>query len=1744
MSLLQANLAGLGGSGAPGGALAGGVYSHELNQSLHFEDGNSAQLSRTPSSAGNQKTWTWSSWVKRSTLGATQTIFCGGTGSTLSVDIAFGSSDNIIMLDTNNTYLFITTAVFRDTSAWYHIVVENDTTQATVNNRTKLYVNGEQITSFSTDNRSNFSQDEDTGINSANIHYIGRWINGGQQFDGYMAEINFIDGTALDADNFGETVDGVWVPKQYSGSYGTNGFHLSFSHDTVSEGFTPVLYTGTGSTDLKVMGTGFSPDLIWIKRRDNTQNFSNALIDTVRGNTKNLVSNRTDAESTSSSTNDIQSFDSDGFTTGPSNQVAVNDSGGTFVAWCWEAGGAPTADNSAGAGATPTAGSVKIDGSNLGSALAGSIAATRLSANTTKGFSIVTYTGNATAGATVAHGLSSTPEMIITKGRSAVSNFLVYHVGNTANPETDYLTLETANATNDTSSTWNDTAPTSSVFSIGDTGWNNTSGGNYVAYCWHSVSGYSKFGSYTGSGSSGKAITGLGFRPVFVMIKRTDSSGGWHVFDSVRFPNNPIDQRIEWDNADGENSGATVDIDFDSDGFTLKTSFDNMNASSGEYIYMAFADTRDSVFYKDTSGNLNNFTLNNLDVSDVVPDSPTNNFGTMNPLDKNSMTVSEGNLKVVPSGDYKAIRGTFGIPTSGKWYFEARYLTPGGGNVQDNQIGVVTASNVLTGSSPYPQAFTYGVGYLGLGQINRGGSAAQSSLTAVTAGKILGVAVNVDDDEVQFYLDGSAVGTTEQLVSTTEPNFAFYVGATNRGVVFNFGQDSTFAGATTAGGNADANGIGDFKYAPPSDHLALCTSNLPDITIGPGQSKQADDFFETMLYTGTAAEQHIGAGGAQHPQDTTTIANSVRFEDGDNNYLTKSDQGTSSSDKQFTFSCWVKRGNKGSYNTILGTPEGGDREYFGFLDTNEFIYQINNGTNLITTRKFLDVSSWYHIVVAVNINESTASDRQKIYINGEQITSFSSANYYGSSDTVQFMKNGAATFIGRLNTTNVNSFDGYMAEINFIDGSTLDPTYFGQVGANGYWIPKALSGLTYGTNGFRLTFENSSYLGYDYQTSGRSTTNDFTVSGLAATDQVTDSPTQNFATFDPNNPSGTTLTFSEGNLKAERTSSSFAQAYSTFKVTTGKWYAEFLIDTGNSGVGVIAGETIPGTNRYMGQDSYTYGYYTDGRKVNNATYSSYGDSYSTAADGSGDVIGVLINADDGEISFSKNGTVQNSGTPAFSGVQGPFRFAIASESNCFHVANFGQDDTFAGLKTSGSAAAADDNSRGTFYDTPPSGYLALVDDNIPVEGIASPDFVWIKNRSAAQNHNAFDTVRGAGKLLYPDITNAEYTSAIHLLSFDHQGFTVGSATSANGDGNSMVAWTWKAGGISPTQTYTVKVVSDSGNKYRFDDFGTSAITLSLQEGGTYTFDQSDSSNSGHPLRFSTTSDGTHGGGSEYTTGVTTSGTPGSSGAKTVITVAHGAPTLYYYCTQHSGMGGQANTTETHGSTNLKGSLQNVVSANKEAGFSIVTWTAPNDNGTLGHGLDSAPELIIAKPLGSGTNWYVMHTPGGVVPANNVLNLDATSAKFNPGVNHFNDTYPTSTVFSYGGYLGDDLSNDDKVAYCFHSVEGFSKVGSYVANGNADGTFVYTGFRPAWVIFKNATSTDAWSIFASARDPFNDGASQMLLASSSAVEASGSNNVDFLSNGFKPRTTNNPNTSGQTYIYLAFAEAPFKFANAR
>ena len=326
------------------------------------------------------------------------------------------------------------------------------------------------------------------------------------------------------------------------------------------ENFNTVLYTGTGS-DQDITGVGFQPDFTWIKQRS-PESISHELFDSVRGVQLALYSDLTIAEY---SGRGLDSFDSDGFgLTG--GQQNTNQNTYSYVAWNWKA------DN--------TSGSSNTDGS---------ITST-VAANVDAGFSIVSYTGTG-SNATVGHGLSSAPEMVIVKNRTSAST---YWCITTKDIQDTYgnsyiLLLPLTNAVSSNSTVFNATQPTSSVFSIGTNGGTNTSGNNYIAYCFHSVDGYSKFGSYTGNGSTDGPFIYTGFRPAFVMVKRTDVASSWPIFDSAREPTNAVKKRLNADESVVEASFANG-LDYTSNGFKIRDTSGGINASAGTYIYMAFAE--------------------------------------------------------------------------------------------------------------------------------------------------------------------------------------------------------------------------------------------------------------------------------------------------------------------------------------------------------------------------------------------------------------------------------------------------------------------------------------------------------------------------------------------------------------------------------------------------------------------------------------------------------------------------------------------------------------------------------------------------------------------------------------------------------------------------------------------------------------------------------------------------------------------------------------------------------------------------------------------------------------------------------------------------------------------------------------------------------------------------------------------------------------------------------------------------
>ena len=343
------------------------------------------------------------------------------------------------------------------------------------------------------------------------------------------------------------------------------------AYTTIDDGsayFQTKLYTGTGSSN-SVTNDGNSnlqPDFIWIKERDGTG--QHGAFDSSRGVQKELKIDEDGAESTASQS--VTAFNSDGFTVGTAGDY--NGSDNSQVAWQWKANGGTTTTN---------------DASSTG---VGSIDSV-YQANTTAGFSIVSYTGTGSAG-TIAHGLGAVPSWMVVKNRSKSGGegWMVYHQGNTSAPETEHLQIHNTNATSDNDIAWNDTAPTSTVFSVKDDDSTNDSGETHIAYLWTDIQGYSKFGDYIGTGNDDGPFVYTGFKPAWLMIKRT-TANAWGIYDSARGVFNEITMNLDADRTDAENTATNYDdLDFLSNGFKLYEENDDINASDGTYIYMAFAE--------------------------------------------------------------------------------------------------------------------------------------------------------------------------------------------------------------------------------------------------------------------------------------------------------------------------------------------------------------------------------------------------------------------------------------------------------------------------------------------------------------------------------------------------------------------------------------------------------------------------------------------------------------------------------------------------------------------------------------------------------------------------------------------------------------------------------------------------------------------------------------------------------------------------------------------------------------------------------------------------------------------------------------------------------------------------------------------------------------------------------------------------------------------------------------------------
>jgi len=1037
-------------------------YEYEIANSLKFNDNDASYLSWTPTSAGNRRTWTWSGWVKTANLTYNSLFFAYPGSSTLTglyfTGASYGNKIQFYDYVAPTDYGYVTEAVVRDPSSWYHIVCAVDTTQAINTNRIKLYVNGVQQTFDQ--NYGDMPQNYETSINNTCVHWMGR-EDGlvGNYADHYLSEVNFVDGQALAPTDFGQTKEGVWVPKNYTGTYGTNGFHLPMLHDDTVEGFSTILYRGEGSGDATthyVGGVGFKPDLVWIKDRD-SGSYPHLLFDSVRGSgRKALQSNSTAGEGMPNNSYDrLTEFNDDGFTLmgGQYGSAYVDRGNEQAVAWCWDMNGNGTGprynltkvgtashstsqsaiggssmwfDGSSGAltldegypdalvfdndftyefwvncnaadqlsagGAvignydsgqpapmqfrfmdTGTI-SVHANGTSTWSMLSGSFTSvgytnntwqhwaivrknsvitlyrdgvaqgtaeyslnqtlqgattfcigssqqtnwfegyidevrvsniarynsdftpsttaftndrntillvhsdtthgstsytdssgadentdgsitSYVSANTTYGQSIVSYTGNGTAGATYGHGLNSTPELIMTKLRGT-ADWLVYDY---VNGGTKYLQLNTDAASQLGSGAWNNTDPTSSVVTVGTAGTSNTNGSNYISYCFHSVSGYSKIGSYTGDGTTSNAIT-TGFRPALVILKRTDSANDWLIIDSLR-ENGTDDNELHANSSAAEANDER--LEFTDTGFTLKAGYGASNYSGGTYIYIAFADKRSNAFWKDTSGNQNDWTYHNLNRTDLLLESPTNNFATLNPLDYyHSPTWSEGNLKWTGSS-VSVGKSTMGRKT-GKFYFEICQLssiTPSYPIIY-GMCELENGTNSSTHTAQDQGFFIYsdnGNAHSIMAVVNGSTTHNTGYFSKLWPGDVVQFAYDADTGKAWAGINGKWLNNGDPAAGTGyihqfSGDYTMGPCMDHAGVAYtaclNAGQDSSFAGRLESQYNTDSEGNGDFHYEPPSGYLALCNDNLPANTFDLLSGEKPSDYFNTVIWSG------------------------------------------------------------------------------------------------------------------------------------------------------------------------------------------------------------------------------------------------------------------------------------------------------------------------------------------------------------------------------------------------------------------------------------------------------------------------------------------------------------------------------------------------------------------------------------------------------------------------------------------------------------------------------------------------------------------------------------------------------------------------------------------------------------------------------------------------------------------------------------------------------------------------------
>ena len=812
--------------------------------------------------------------------------------------------------------------------------------------------------------------------------------------------------------------------------------------------------------------------------------------------------------------------------------------------------------------------------------------------------------------------------------------------------------------------------------------------------------------------------------------------------------------------------------------------------------------------------------------------------------------------------------------------------------------------------------------------------------------------------------------------------------------------------------------------------------------------------------------------------DEYQIQHSLKF-DGVTNSKIHRTPGSAGSARIGTFSAWVKKLKQGAFQQVFAAGDA-------TTDTVELLFRNNDQIlltaavgnaakiTLKTNTKFRDCSGWYHLFFAIDTTQGTAANRAKLYVNGVIQSDFETANYPDQNQDLDISQ--AVEHMIGVNVSNNNNLNGYIAEVNFIDGLALAPTSFGVTDSTyGHWKPIQYTGA-YGTNGFHLDFNDAGNLGDD--AAGGT---DFTETNVVANDQMLDSPTNTFPVLNHLCTNGDSL-LSEGALKLSSVDGlgGTGGVAATMELPhTGKWYWEIhalAIDNNRP-------------NLYFGIDE---GRILDHRLINtvgsgiiatsrvyqsngNGTKQSQSEEAYGAAWSDGDVIAIQVDMDAGKVYYRRNNTLESSGAAAFTIDRntssfipsfGVYEDAASADAGNIMTVNFGQDSSFSGGLTA--VGAQDAKGQGDFKYTPPTGYFALCTKNLPepqcvpkdnfgivgytgtgVNGAAEndisglefqPDTVWIKDRASTGEHQIVNSLAGSARYKSPSSAEAEGNRSTRVKRFTSDGFALGDGNGTNGSNANVnnalyKAWCWR----------------------NATDFDTSAS--------------------------------------------------GSGVNKTPATTAH---------------------------------------INVDAGQGVILWEGDGEGFEPRHGLSKYRDfpqgftLYVGK-RNANASWAVFHNYGFDRTDYLVLDTDAASVD---NSTFWNDQNPNENLFQIMSAAPVGADDDTYVCYYWHDVEGYSRFSNYIGNGNVDGTFVPTGFRPSLVIVKKLDAAHNWPMVDDFTMPFNK--DQTIFSEADTTDAEDTDPcIDLLSNGFKVRdTAARYNTDGSTYAFWAWASLPAKYNNAR